>query len=804
MENNKRRMGAMKRYLLPLLLCLFMAPSFASVFVIEDIRLEGLQRVSAGTVFAAMPFKAGDLMDEQGIKDITRALFQTGYFDDIKVARENNVLIVVVTERPAVSEITFEGNKAIKTEDLMKSLRDNGLAEGQIFRQTILEQMVQELQRQYVAQGRYGAVVETEMEELPRNRVGINVTVKEGDVAKIKVINIVGNHNFDEGELLSEFELNTTGWFSWMTGNDKYSKEKLSGDLERLESWYLDRGYLEFAINSTQVSVSPDKQSIFISINVTEGQVYTVESVNLAGELIIPESEVRKLITLEDGERFSQQLMTSSAELITQRLGNEGYTFAEVKGFPELNKGANTAKITFFVNPGKRAYVRRIEFRGNTKTADEVLRREMRQMEAGPASSSLIEFSKVRLERLGFFKGVEVETKEVPGTGDQIDVTYTVEEQPSGSIGASVGYAQGYGLVLGANLQENNFLGTGDRVGVGINRSTYQTNLQFSYTDPYFNADGVSAGFNVFYRQTDYGEFNLANYTTDSLGGGLNYGYPLSETATLGFGLNYENLTIDLGTFTSQEIEDFVGTNGDQYNIFSFNLNVMQSTLNKGIFATRGVSQRLGFDLAAPASDVEYYKLSYSGQYYQPITNSLTLRLRTDLGYGEAFGDTLRLPFFKNFYGGGFGSVRGFKRNTLGPTDTPADYCAVDFSAPDAATGLCSDGTSPIPLDQPDPFGGNILVEVGAEIIFPLPFLKDQRSVQAVLFFDAGNVFDTECGATQQNCFKPDVGELRYATGVGATWLSGFGPITISLGQALNDTEFDETEFFQFSLGQTF
>ncbi|MCK9505448.1 MAG: outer membrane protein assembly factor BamA [Porticoccaceae bacterium] len=788
----------MKRVFLALLLSLLVTPVIADVFVIEDIRLEGLQRVSAGTIFSAMPYKAGDLIDENSIKDITRSLFQTGYFSDIKIARDGGVLILVVEERPAVSEINFEGNKAIKTEDLMKALKENGLAEGQIFRQAILEGMIQELQRQYVSQGRYGAIVDTEVQDLPRNRVAINVNVKEGDVAKIKMINIVGNRDFDEEDLLDEFELRTTGWFSWISGNDKYAREKLSGDLERLESWYLDRGYLQFGINSTQVSVSPDKQSVFISVNITEGDVYTVGKIDLAGELIVPEEEVRRYITLKEGERFSQQQMTSSSELITQRLGNDGYAFADVKGYPEVNEDDKTAKITFFVNPGKRAYVRRIEFRGNSKTSDEVLRREMRQMESGAASTALIEHSKVRLERLGFFKEVQVETKEVPGTGDQLDVVYTVEEQPSGSIGASVGFAQGYGLVLGGNLQENNFLGTGNKVGIGINRSTYQTNVQFSFTDPYFTTDGVSAGFNVFYRATDYGEFNLANYTTDSFGTGVNFGYPLSETASLGFGLNYENLSIDLGSFTSLEIEDFVNTNGDQYDMFSFSVNLVKSTLNRGVFATRGHSQRLGLEVTVPGSDAEYYKLSYSGQYYQPLTNSLTLRLRSDLGYGDAYGDLDRLPFFKNFYGGGFGSVRGFKRNTLGPQDTPAKICSTGARPED------NPDCELIDVDDPDPFGGNILVEMGAEIIFPLPFLKDQRSVQASLFFDAGNVFDTDCGDTQLNCFEPDAGELRYSTGIGATWLSGFGPITVSLGKALNSSDEDDTEFFQFSLGQTF
>lgn len=798
MNYNKQRIFDMKRVLLLLFFSLLCVRAVADVFVVEDIRLEGLQRVSAGTIFASMPYNVGDLIDDEGIKNITRALFRTGYFDDIKVARDGGVLILAFKERPQVSEINFEGNKAIKTEDLLKALRENGLAEGQIFRQSILEGMIQELQRQYVAQGRYGALVETDVKELPRNRIAINVSVKEGEVAKIKLVNIVGNSAFDDDELLDEFELNTTGWFSWLTGNDKYSREKLSGDLERLQSWYLDRGYLKFAIRSTQVSITPDKQAVYISINLTEGDVYKVSQIDLAGEPIVAEEEVRRLITLDVGEKFSQQLMTSSSELITQRLGNEGYTFAEVQGYPEIDEDDNSAKVTFFINPGKRAYVRRIEFRGNTKTSDEVLRRELRQMEGGSASTALIEHSKVRLERLGFFKEVEVENHEVPGTADQVDIVYTVEEQPSGSIGASVGYAQGYGLVLGANLQENNFLGTGNRVGIGLNRSTYQTNLQFSYTDPYFNSDGVSAGFNVFYRSTDYGEFNLANYTTDSFGSGINFGYPLSETASLGFGASYENLSIDLGSFSSTEINDFVDDNGDQYNIFSVNISAVKSTLNRGIFATRGYSQRIGLEIAVPGSDIEYYKLSYSGQYYRPLTDSLTLRLRTDLGYGDAFGATSRLPFFKNFYGGGFGSVRGFKRNTLGPRNTPATICD------DGTLPADNPGCNEVPVDDPDPFGGNILVEAGAEIIFPLPFLKDQRSVQAAVFFDVGNIFDTDCAPTQVNCFEFDAGELRYATGVGGTWLSGFGPITVSLGKALNASGEDEEEFFQFSLGQTF
>jgi outer membrane protein insertion porin family len=795
----------MKRVVQTLFLTLIATIANADVFQIQDIRLEGLQRVSAGTVFSAMPVNVGDLVDENAVKGITRTLFRTGYFDDIKVARDGDVLIVAVKERPAVSEITFEGNKAIETDQLMKALRDNGLAEGQIFRESILEGMVQELQRQYVAQGRYGAVVTPEVVELPQNRVEIKVDVKEGDVARIRHINIVGNRDFDEKDLLDEFELDTTGWLSWITSDDKYSREKLAGDLERLESWYLDRGYLKFGITSTQVSISPDKQSVYISVNISEGDVYTVSEVALAGDLIFDETEIRPLILLKEGETFSQQLMTTSTEFMSKRYGNDGYTFADIQGFPEVNEEDKTAKITFFVDPGKRAYVRRIEFRGNSKTSDEVLRREMRQMEGGAASSALIDHSKVRLERLGFFKEVNVETREVPGTNDQLDVFYTVEEQPSGSIGASVGFAQGTGLVLGANLQENNFFGSGKRVGIGVNKSEYQTSVQFSYTNPYFTPDGVSAGYNLFMRETDYGEYNVSSYTTNSFGGGISFGYPLSEISSLGFGLSLENLSIDLGSYPSQEIQEFVDENGDTYNTLTPSISWNKSTLNRGVFATRGQSQTIRFEMAVPGSDIQYYKLSYAAEYYRPLTKSLTLKLRTDLGYADGYGSTSRLPFFKNYYAGGFGSVRGFKRNTLGPQDTPALYCN-EFTEEGGRVPVedCSDENNIRPVDSPDPFGGNVLIEGSAEVIFPLPFIKDQRSIQAAFFIDAGNVFDTDCGSTQVNCFKPDAGELRYSAGVGGTWLSGFGPITVSLGKALNVGDYDDEEFFQFSLGQTF
>ena len=774
----------MKQMLTGLIVLILMTStvSYADNFQVLDIRIEGLQRVSAGTVFAALPISVGDTADDTTVREATRSLFRTGYFADVIMARENGILVIGLVERPAVTEINIDGNKAIETDQLMDALRDNGLAEGQIFRQVILEGMSQELQRQYVSQGRYGALVQTDVRELPRNRVAVNIDIDEGDVAKIRHINIVGNSNFAEPTLLEQFEQNKTGWLSWITSDDKYSREKLAGDLETLESWYLDRGYLKFQVLSTQVSVSPDKESVFITINVDEGDVYTIGGIELAGDIIIPEIQARALVLLREGVIFSQALMTASSDYITRRLGNEGYTFAEVEGYPEIDEDTKTATVTFLVKPGMRAYVRRIEFRGNTKTADSVLRREMRQMEGGSANNALIEMSKLRLERVGFFKEVTVENIPVAGTNDQIDVVYTVEEQPSGSVGANLGYSQGYGLMLGANLTENNFFGTGKQVGVGINKSAYQSSLNFSYSEPFFTVDGVSAGYSIYARETDYSKLRLQPFSQNTKGASVNWSYPVSEVQRIGFGFTFEELELNLGDYTSSPvIEDFVSDNGDWFRSLNFNVNWVKSTLNRGIFATRGTSQRLSADVATPGSGLEYFKLTYKATHLRGLIKDFTLKLKADLGYGESFGDTSQMPFFKNFYAGGLGSVRGYEKYSLGPQNS------------------LSQGYS-----RARPVGGNVQIVLGAEVIFPLPFVKDQRSVQSALFFDAGNVFNTKCGDLEVNCYSPEEGELRYSVGLGATWLSGFGPITFSIAKPLNSDETDQTEIFQFSLGNQF
>ena len=758
----------------------------AEIFQIEDIRVDGLERVSSGTVFSALTVSVGDTIDSDNIRNLTRDLFRLGFFNDIKISRDDSVLVISISERPAVAKLIIEGNTAIPEETLITSLSDAGLAEGQIFRQAILEGMSQELERQYVKQGRYGAGIDIEVEDLPQNRVAVTIKINEGDVAAISGINIVGNKDFDEDTLKILFELKQTNLLSFIAQDDKYSREKLTGDIERLESWYLNRGYLDFSIQSTQVTISPDRKSVFVTININEGSIYTVSEILLAGNPTISEDEVRKLIIQKEGETFSQVIMTRSAENISARLGNDGYAFAEVKGVTQMDEKAKTTKLTFYINPGTRAYVRRIEFRGNVKTMDEVLRREMRQIEGSTASSEKIAWSKSRLQRTGFFKSVESETRPVSGVSDQVDVFYTVEEQPSGSVGASLGFAQTYGLTLGANIAESNFLGTGNRLKLGLNQNGFQTNLSLNYADPYFTDDGVSAGFTVFVQKKDYDEGNISSYTTESQGASVSFGYPVSEMQNIGFGFGYENLKLDSGGyFKTRLMEQFLDEEGTNYNIFTSNLSWALSTLNgSGLDATRGQSHRISTELTFPAGDLNYYKLSYDGQFFKPLSSYLTLHLHSNIGYGDGYGSTENLPFFKNFYSGGNGSVRGFEQNTLGPRDVPI---------------------TPGYEHEAEPFGGNVVMEGTVEVLFPMPFLKDKRLVQMTVFVDAGNVFSDDCGNTSEDfCQEPDLADLRYSVGIGGTWKSSFGPISVSFAVPFNTGTEDEKETFQFNMGGGF
>ena len=760
--------------------------SNANAFVFNDVRVQGLQRVSAGTVFGSIPFNTGDDIDELDVRLIVQSLFETGSFDDVQVGRDGDVLVIIVNERPSIDQIEIEGNKAIKTEDLLDGLSDSGLAVGQIFKKVTLEYIAAGLERQYVSQGRYDASIETEVIALPRNRVLVKVNVDEGNVASIKHINIVGNTLWDDVTLLELMELKLSPW-SWLLfwkKDDQYSKEKLESDLESLESWYLDRGYLNFAIESTQVSIAPNMEDVYITVNLIEGDKFNISAVDIAGELFeIPEETIRSLILSSPGQVFSRQLMTSTEERIERVLGNAGYTFASATGEPIIDEGGETVSVKYFIDAGKRAYVRRITFRGNTATHDEVLRREMRQMEGGWASTAAIEHSKVRLERLGFFKEVSVETPSVPGTEDQIDVNYTVEEQPSGAISASLGYAGDFGLILGANYQENNVFGTGNSVGIGINRSDFQKAFNFSFMDPYYTLDGVSRGYSVFFRESDFEERNIARFSTDSFGGSINFGYPLSEVSRLGFNLGFESTVLKEGIFPAQEISRFLAEEGNEFDLYTLTGSYVMSALNRGLLPNAGRSQSVSLEMTLPGSDLEFFRINYAGQIFFPLSRLFTLRLRADLGYGEAYGDTDVFPFYKNFYTGGMGSIRGYKDNTLGPRGTPS------------------------PLDNYarfDPIGGNVLVETSAEILFPLPFVKDRQQIKSVLFLDAGNVFNTNCAVVSVICNDIEDGELRYSAGLAVTWITGFAPLSFALAFPFNEKSGDESEVFQFEIGRTF
>ena len=798
----------MKRLLLPAVIAaLMIAEVHAESFTISDIRVNGLQRVSAGSVFGALPLNVGEAADDRTLVEATRELFKTGFFQDIQLGRDGDVLVITVVERPSISSIEIEGNKAISTDDLLKGLNQSGLAEGEIFQRATLEGVRNELQRQYVAQGRYSAEIDAEVIPQPRNRVALKINVNEGTVAAIQHINVVGNKVFSDEEMTDLFELKTTNWLSFFKNDDKYAREKLSGDLERLRSYYLDRGYINMDITSTQVSITPDKKHVYITVNIDEGEKYTVRDVKLSGDLKVPEEDVRALLLVKEGQVFSRKVMTTTSELITRRLGNEGYTFANVNGVPQPNDEDHTVDIMFVIDPGKRAYVNRINFRGNTKTEDEVLRREMRQMEGGWASTYLIDQSKVRLERLGFFKEVNVETPQVPGTDDQVDVNYSVEEQASGSITASVGFAQNAGLILGGSITQNNFLGTGNKVSLGLTRSEYQSRYNFGFVDPYWTEDGVSLGYNAFYRTTDYDELDVdvSSYSVDSLGAGVSIGYPISETARLTYGLTVQQDEINSGRYTVDEIFDFMDREGDKFVNFKASVGWSESTLNRGVLANRGHSQSLVFETTVPGSDLSFYKLDYRGQVFKQLSDTYTMRFHTQLGYGDAYGSTEELPFYENYYAGGFNSVRGFEDSSLGPRSTPS---VVRNAQGEIVYGVADDrGRYTDPDQDPLPFGGNVLIQGGAELLFPLPFVKDQRSLRTSLFWDVGNVFDTNCTSTQKdnsNSCDISFSNLASSVGVGVTWITALGPLSFSLAMPVKKPDDADTQVFQFSLGQTF
>lgn len=741
-------------------------------FVIDEIRVEGLQRIAVGTVYNYLPLRAGERLTDERSSEAVRALYQTGFFQNVVLEREGDALIVFVEERPAIASIEIEGNSDIPTDQLLESLEQIGFAEGRVFNPSMLDKVEQELKRQYLVLGKYSARVESSVTPLERNRVGIRIDVGEGEPASIKQINIVGNEAFDEGTLLDQFQLGTKPLISLFSSRDQYSKQKLAGDLEVLRSYYLDRGYLNFNIESTQVSITPDKQDVYITVNISEGQQYRIGNIQVSGETVIPAAEVRDMITVEEGEVFSRGAVNRITERIGERLGDEGYAFANVNPIPDVDPAARTVDLNFFVDPGKRIYVRRINISGNLKTRDDVLRREIRQMEAAPISTRQVKRSRTRLDRLGFFQQVTVETPAVPGSPDQVDVNYDVLERPTfGSFNLGIGYGSEQGVLFTTSIVQENFLGTGKRVTAEVNTSSVNTVYSFSYTNPYFTPEGVSSSWRAFYKETDTSEANIAEYATDSYGFGLGFSVPVSEYVGYRLGFDYERIKMNLGVAPSDEIRNFCIDNAEEddcaFSTVKFTPSLTRDTRNKTIFPDSGAISSLSGEFAAPGgeNDVSYYKLNARHQQFIGFGNALTFSAEGQLGYADATGSTSILPPFENYYAGGPRSVRGFRSSTLGPRDS-----------------------------QGDPLGGNARVLGSLEVIFPSPFSGQESSTRLSAFVDAGNVYNTHES-------EIDLDTLRYSTGLSLVWLTPVGPMSFSFAEALNDKAGDKTETFQFTLG---
>ncbi|MFP4061215.1 MAG: outer membrane protein assembly factor BamA [Halochromatium sp.] len=747
----------------------------AADFEIADIRVEGLQRIAAGTIFNYLPVQVGDTVSDGITGNIIRALFSTEFFTDVKVEREGDVLIVVVRERPAIARIDLTGNKSLKTDQLMQGLEEIGMAEGRVFNPAMLDRIEQELRRQYFGAGKYGVDIESTVSPLERNRVAVRIAIAEGQTARIKQINIIGNEAFSDKELLKQFDLGTTKWYSFYTKNDQYSKQKLGGDLEDLRSFYLDRGYVNFEITSTQVSISPDKDGMYVTIGIEEGDVYRVKDIKLAGESRVPTEQLFPLIHLRRGEPFSRIKATESAERISELLGSEGYAFANVNAVPEIDEANQEVTITFFVDPGKRVYVRRINMEGNTRTRDVVLRREMRQLERAWFSTDLVKRSRERLQRLGYFEDVTIETPAVPGLADQVDVNVNVKEQPSGNLLAGVGFSQSQGILLNASVSQNNFLGTGKRVSMAVNTSRSSQLYRLAYTNPYYTIDGISRGFDLSYRATNFDDLIGADFTTDVGLAEVNFGLPISDVSRAGLGFRYQYTHFFPGT--SKLADDFVADNGDQFNDFFITANYTRDSRDSAIFPTRGTLQRASGELAVPGSELQYYRLNLQGRQYIPLTRRFIFAMRGDLGYGAGYGDTEQLPFFENFYAGGPRSVRGYEAYSLGPREVAGDD---------------------------DPVGGNLKLTGSLEVFAPPPLGSQfENTVRLGAFFDFGNVWWTEADSSVSNTGF-ELGELRYSTGLSFAWLSPVGALSLSLGFPINAEDEDDTQIFQFSFGQTF
>ncbi|MEB5929697.1 outer membrane protein assembly factor BamA [Acinetobacter schindleri] len=813
----------------------------ADEFVVQDIKFDGLVRLTPENVYGLVPINSGDRVNDPIIANAIRSLYASGLFDDIKATQAGNTLIFQVIERPVISKIELKGNKLIPKEALEEGLKKMGLAEGEVLKKSALQTVETELEQQYMQQGRYDADITVKTTPKPNNRVDLLIEFVEGKAAKVFDINIIGNTVFKEDEIKQAFAIKESSWNSIISRNDRYAREKMAASLEALRAMYLNRGYINFNINNSSLNLSEDKKNVFIEVSVDEGEQFKFGETKFLGDALYSADELKVLQLYKDGEIYSQEKVNAVKQLLLRKYGNAGYYFAEVNVVPEINKDTKLVDLNYYINPGQQVTVRRINFTGNNKTADEVLRREMRQMESALASNEKIDLSKVRLERTGFFKSVDIKPARIPGSPDQIDLNVAVEEQHSGTSTLAVGFSQSGGVTFQAGLSQTNFLGTGNSVSVDLSRSETQDYYNLSVTDPYFTIDGVRRGYNLYYRKTKLDDdYNVNNYVTDSFGGGINFGYPIDENQSISFGLNIDQTDVTTGPYVSTYVRDYLlanggketgnpgrycpdglwnetdricGTNDQGWESFpdefkgdflTYNLNLGWSynTLNRPIFPTTGFSHRINGEIALPGSDVEYQKLTYDAQAYFPLGKNFVVRGYGKLGYGND------LPFYKNFYAGGFGSVRGYENSTLGPK-----YPGVTYNE------------SRTRDYDPEEVGGNALVQFGTELVLPVPFKGDwARQVRPVLFAEGAQVFDTQCDVPRGNLYltggssdpgvdakqycKDNFGfeldNMRYSVGAGFTWITMIGPLSLSYAYPLNDKKGDDTKSIQFEIGRTF
>ena len=760
-------------------------------FKVSDIRIDGLTRIAPGTVFTYLPVEKGDTLTPERAEQAIRALYQTGFFNDVTLNRQGDILVVTLVERPSVSKVSLRGNKDLKEDDLRKGLKGIGLAEGETFDRLKLDSVQQELTRQYYNRGKYNVSVKTAVVNLDRNRVEVAINIVEGKPARIKHLNIVGNESFKAKKIRDDFQSDTSNWTSWYSKDDQYSREKMSGDLERLSSFYLDRGYVDFAVDSTQVSMSPDKRKMYVVANIKEGEVYTVTDIKLTGDLILKDEDLRKQLSISSGEIFSRRKVEQSADAISAALSNIGYAFAEVNPIPEINRETREVGLNFQVIPGKRVYVQRITFKGNLHTEDHVLRREMRQLEGAWYSQAAIDRSKIRLQRLGYFKTVSIDTPRVPGQEDQVNIDVTVEEQPSGNFTFGIGYSQVQGLITSIALQQNNFFGTGDRVGLTLQRSSYQTTYGISYFEPYLTDSGIGLGYDASHRELDSSQANIANYLTDSDSFSTYIGLPLTESDTLNTRIGLSQTKITTFSSTPQAFTDYLfALNHRTFHTGSLELSWAHDTRNKFYNPTRGSLQTASFETTLPGSTVEYFKFRYLFSKYIPLTEKLTFFGSASVGYGDSYKSISRtavdygqdppvtnvytasgLPFFENFFAGGSSDIRGFRDNTLGPWAVAGGYR--------------------------QPLGGAFKTVATAEVIFPTPFVKENDNTTRLSWFvDVGNVFQ------DYNAWNSK--DLRASTGLSFQWRAPIGPIVISISKPFRKQDGDETETIQFSFGPQF